>query len=279
MRSFAKVTPSRSWSPSTKVPSAAATLRPRNRVGRTRLPHFRAAGGAPARRTEDTGGAADLPQPEWRHPTHRARGRGGARDPDAKAEERLPRLVRFRWQTLPLVATSVGEHGLDGYTLTHHAIAYQEGTIQTHSSHGGTLPTAGRETVMARTRSTYARPRAEVERQIAMSQGWPLPEDGSTPDAPVQPSDISPEEYLRQRLLRLGVTLEQIELLMTTFPTGDIELQLAWLPYRGAKNPASYLVAAITGQYEEPALLKRRREFQEEIGQDASANTSALEAP
>jgi hypothetical protein len=103
-------------------------------------------------------------------------------------------------------------------------------------------------------------------------QGWPLPEEQNQEagKSAFQGGDVSPLDYLRQRLSRLGVTAEQADILLETFPLEEIELQIAWLPYRGAKNPASYLVAAITGRFDEPGLLRMRRE-QQQAGDDAQA--------
>ncbi len=185
---------------------------------------------------------------------------------EAKAKERLSCLHRFRWQARPLVSTLHRETGMDGYTLTREVVSYREGTPTPRNSKSEpAYRAAGRDAIIAHSRANYARPRAEVERQIAMMQGWPLPEEVGTTGSVSAPQDLatSPVEYLRQRLFRMGVTAEQVQILLETFPIEEIEQQIAWLPYRGAKNPASYLVAAITGRYAEPGLLQMRREQQE----------------
>lgn len=175
---------------------------------------------------------------------------------ESKAKDLLSRLVRFRWQSKPLVTTLWRETGMDGYALSREIVRYIEASPVPRFASAPPYKTAGREAIIAASRAKYARPRADVERQIALLNGWELPE-GET-GAGVG----APEDYLRQRLMKLGVTAEQSELLLASFPAEEIERQIAWLPYRGAKNPASYLVAAITGNYEEPGLLRMRREQQ-----------------
>jgi hypothetical protein len=181
---------------------------------------------------------------------------------EGKAKERLSRLLRFRWHGRSLVATLWRETGMDGFTLTPDVVSYRQVAPPRNTSSQPTYRAVGRDAVIAQSRERYSRPRAEVERQIAMAQGWPLPEEQAAAEAEgtTHGTAISPMDYLRQRLLRLGVTSEQAAILLETFPVAEIEQQIAWLPYRGAKNLASYLVAAITGHYAEPGLLKLRRE-------------------
>ena len=42
-----------------------------------------------------------------------------------------------------------------------------------------------------------------------------------------------------------------------------IAQQLDWLPFRHAKNPAGYLIAAIEGNYSEPRAVREERIFRE----------------
>jgi hypothetical protein len=66
---------------------------------------------------------------------------------------------------------------------------------------------------------------------------------------------------LRRRLENTGLTREQAEKLLMTYNRERIEQQLSWLPYRKAKNPAGYLLAAIEGHYREPLALRQIRTF------------------
>ena len=103
--------------------------------------------------------------------------------------------------------------------------------------------------MIAYSRERYARPRAEVERMIAEQNGWALPEDGAD-DATAQ---------VRRRLLSLGVSKEQVSLLMDSFDLERIQRQLDWLPYRNARIPSHFIVAAIQGDYEEPFDSRMRK--------------------
>jgi hypothetical protein len=91
----------------------------------------------------------------------------------------------------------------------------------------------------------YARPRAEVEREIAEVNGWDVPR---TADSPL---DLELDE-LGRRLMAVGLHREQIEFLLAQYDRPRIERQLAWLQYRRAKNPAGYLLAAIVDDYKAP---------------------------
>jgi hypothetical protein len=200
---------------------------------------------------------------------------------EPKAKERLSRLLRFQWQSRPLIATLWRETGMDGYTLTHDAVSYRQAPPSRNTNPQPVYRAAGRDAVIAHSRAWYARPRAEVERQIAMLQGWPLPEEQNQQAGPAAVEGVEEiaVDYLLQRLLRFGVTMEQAQILLETFTPEEIEQQITWLPYRGAKNPASYLVAAVTGQYEEPGLLRMRREQQQGYDEPSPPSARAESAP
>ena len=116
---------------------------------------------------------------------------------------------------------------------------------------------AGREAVIAHSRAAYAHPRAEVEREIAERNGWTLPEQrGSDATADTSGED---DTDVRRRLLRLGFTEQTISELLANHAEEDVTRQLDWLPYRNARRPGPFLLAAIQNQYEEPPLLRQRR--------------------
>jgi len=48
---------------------------------------------------------------------------------------------------------------------------------------------------------------------------------------------------------------EEAASILERFPLGVIQQQLDWLPYRHAKSPARFLVAAIEGNYEAPHIV------------------------
>lgn len=73
----------------------------------------------------------------------------------------------------------------------------------------------------------------------------------------VQQRDSSRQRKMRRQLARVGLNNEEVQLLMDQFEHGRIRRQLLWLPYRHARNPSAYLLAAIEGNYAPPPLLRR----------------------
>ena len=154
-------------------------------------------------------------------------------------------LTRLVFEDVALAIPRLGESGIDGYLLSPKAFAQvEEGVVETQE----TVPEppgyalAGREAVVAASRARYARPRAEVEREIERALGHD----------PAQLED-TPEGEARRRLYSLGVPQGEIEPLLEGFGVDDVLRQLDWLPLRGAKSPARFVVAAIRGRYEPPA--------------------------
>ena len=71
-----------------------------------------------------------------------------------------------------------------------------------------------------------------------------------------------------QAMTNLGMPKEQVLDLLSRFDLGEVERQIAWLPSRGAKNPARFLAAAIEGSYDRPLALRRQTGRDEQAGQD-----------
>ncbi len=164
---------------------------------------------------------------------------------EAKVRMRMQRLCQFEWQGQPLASEITRETGMDGYTLSREAVAVEEAAQPPMETAAPPLPpTAGREAVIAYSRQHYTRPRAEVERQIAEQMGW------------TEKAVEGPEGEVRRRLIAMGVTREQIDALLARHSLEDIQRQLDWLPYRHAKSPVRFLIAAIEGSYEPPATVR-----------------------
>jgi len=119
-----------------------------------------------------------------------------------------------------------------------------------------------RDRIIEYSRNRYAKTREEVERQIAEINGWNVPQDKAAHEiGQISKTEISDAETpqlkeLRRRLLNVGIASEQTEYLLSHFEAERIEKQLQWLPFRHARNPSAYLVAAIVGDYEEPIQRK-----------------------
>ncbi|WP_394793117.1 hypothetical protein [Armatimonas sp.] len=99
-----------------------------------------------------------------------------------------------------------------------------------------------REEIVQRSRERYATPRAEAEVIVAEQLG-------NTPPEPI-PEGREGEAY--KAMLAVGVPEHEVRKLLAEFPIESIEIQLEWLPARGARNPARFLTAAIRGDYASP---------------------------
>jgi len=116
---------------------------------------------------------------------------------------------------------------------------------------------------------------------IAEQMGWAPP---TTPTQPAKSSEptASPAtnvvsnqqvshnrqpdvgDELKRQLFVLGVDQDRVDSLLVRFDRGRIEQQLVWLPYRDARNPAAFLVAAIEHDYEPPLALQQKPKHQRE---------------
>jgi hypothetical protein len=114
------------------------------------------------------------------------------------------------------------------------------------------LAAAKREAVISRSRERYTKPRAEVEAQIAVQMGWDNPVADETPDA-------KRLRELKAKLQLCGVNRLKSEQLVTLYPLERIEHQIDWLPYRHAKTPSRYLIAAIEHNYGIPTALHKQQ--------------------
>ncbi len=167
-----------------------------------------------------------------------------------KVKARMHRLAEFLWQGCPLIVEVPHESGIFTYSLHPHLVAYEHLMIS-EPYPTSPLPEERKQQVIAHSRATYARPRAEVERVIAAQMGQDIDE-------------TEEQGKLRRRLENTGLTTEQSRELLLAFPADVIAQQLDWLPYRNAKNPAGYLLAAIDGGYQEPKAIRDQRFVLEE---------------
>ena len=198
------------------------------------------------------------------------------RQSPARTHALLLRLVRRTWQTHPLAYERRRDSGLTVFTLAPHLFAMRhEPAADTLSP--PPLPPAAlegaathREAVLARSRAAYARPREEVEAEIARLNGWEYPFvplgqrpgfDPATGSTPALPEDEQTAE-LRQQMRVAGMAEDTITGLLSRYDRDKIRQQLAWLPYRQAKDPARFLYSAIVHAYVEPPTLRNRQHLE-----------------
>lgn len=187
---------------------------------------------------------------------------------EGKARSRLERLAAWQWQGRPVIlATHWGDKG-EGYALVPGFVPVQEEPSAPLTNDQVPIVAAGREAVIAYSRAHYARPRAEVEAQIARDNGWeqrmPTPKkaSGASIDnaAPAEAADVTeePQQELVGLLQQQGLNQDQAVDLVSRFEAVRIRRQVQWLPYRRARNPGGLLIAAIEDDYEAPPALWQR---------------------
>lgn len=175
----------------------------------------------------------------------------GMRLSELRLRGRMRRLADFRWQGRPVLVEIKRESGLDAYTPTREVLQVVERVVP-HEEPPSSSPlrAAGRQAVIDHSRANYARPRAEVEAEIARLNGWEPPVESLTPEE-------RHSADLRSRLEVAGVPRPQADILVRRFDHDVIERQLGWLPHRAAKSPGRFLVAAIQNNYEPPIALRK----------------------
>lgn len=166
----------------------------------------------------------------------------------------LSGLAWRRFQGVHLIYRIERAEGYPVYALSWQFIDRYRSQHPDEYVNGRPAPIATREEVLAHSRSTYARPRAEVEREVLEQLGYSPEEMAPTP-----------EGLLRRRLRGLKLEREDIQFLIETYGTERIQRQLDWLPERRAKNQARYLLAAVKGDY--PGPLGQRTEGAPEKGE------------
>lgn len=87
--------------------------------------------------------------------------------------------------------------------------------------------------------------------QPAAAEGTP-PAGGVLHDHPLVASTGLASPNLAAALLAVGLTAEQAERLLADYPVERVRRQLEWLPRRGARNPAAFLMRAVEGDWAAP---------------------------
>lgn len=165
--------------------------------------------------------------------------------PERDVGQRLRSLMVLTFEGAPVLVEVPREQALPVYVpgprLVRHVQEEASGTTDSDTRAASALP---REMLIARNRKKYARPRLEVELIVAEQLGV----------SPVESEDSPQGETLRS-LMAAGVSRQDATHLIGSFPLEAIQQQLDWLPYREARLPARFLVAAIENDYEAPVNL------------------------
>ncbi len=187
--------------------------------------------------------------------------------PVSKARNRFERLAGVRFRGQKIIAGKQRDNGLEIYSPLPWLAPVREDAIANRRDEvHPVLYAAPRQAVIDHSRATYARPRAEVEREVERQLRRPYPSDtsdsksrdaSSENEALPQPDhDTGEKAEVRKLLTGVGLLPEQVEALLERHDLLSIRRQLAWLPYRGAKNPVGLLMAAVKDNYEAPPVLR-----------------------
>ena len=171
-----------------------------------------------------------------------------------QARGRMLRLSRRQWRGQPLVRELNRQNGLDAYLPGRHLVDSQEEVQESPSlvpSVIFTEPRAGREALIAHSRARYATPRADVEADIARRMGWGTPLFENE-----EPSVAEEKRQLYEKLSEQGMPKDKAMDILSRFDLDQVRSQIEWMPHRGAKNPARYLMAAIENNYEPPVAVR-----------------------
>lgn len=165
-------------------------------------------------------------------------------------ELRLQALHNARFQKKPVIQVIERTAGLTAYTISPELVTFEQQAARP-TSPPMTIQAAPREAVIRASRAQYARPRAEVEQEIAKSMNWEEPE-ASTPEEKERHDVFG-------HLRAIGVEKEEALSLLERFPISAIRQQIEWLDFRNASNRARYLVAAIVGNYQAPRAVREQQ--------------------
>jgi hypothetical protein len=175
--------------------------------------------------------------------------------PQHKAAARLERLLTTQYHELPLGSKTVTESGMILYRPGTHLVERIEMPPPAPPERPPIIA-AGRDAVIAHSREHYARPRAEVEAEIARIYQGDIPEESTE------------RAELRARLVTVGFTQAEATAFLNGHPEETIRQQLDWLPYRGAKSPVRYLMAAVEHNYAMPRILSASSNEPTEVSEE-----------
>lgn len=171
--------------------------------------------------------------------------------PERDVGSRLRSLMVLTFEGAPVLVEVPREQALPVYVPGPRLVRHvqEEPISEATASDPAPVSTVSREVLIARNRERYSRSRAEVEQIVAEQLG----------SSPLESEDSPQGETLR-RLMAAGVFREDATRLIGSFPLEVIQQQLDWLPYREARLPARFLVAAIENNYDPPVEVMQQRE-------------------
>jgi hypothetical protein len=163
-----------------------------------------------------------------------------------KVEERLQTLSTFSFDGAGLIFETTISTKEKGYALSKRVgVAVNVPKMKEHDPAQKPYRPVPKETIVQNSREKYGTPKAEAEALVAEQLGI-------MPSFPI-PEGRAGEVY--KVMLSLGVPELDVISLLDEHPLEAIEEQIEWLPRRGARNSARFLIAAIRGGYASPDLF------------------------
>ena len=169
---------------------------------------------------------------------------------------RLLALSRRRWRGRHVIFSVDGGGGLSAYVPSPEIVGQRLGPLETETRVDRAAPGAGSEAVVQASRQRYARPRSVVEAEIERENGGMLPEERDAARMASQEIASTLEDadrHVRERLVKHGVDYRVANDLVRKHGRDRVATQIAYLPYRKAKNAAKMLVSSIEDDYDTPA--------------------------
>ncbi len=223
------------------------------------------------------------------------------------ARAHLVRLQTLRWKGEPLLTSHTskshtGESGWHFFQPAPHLLEERQNVISPAPEAGHmvevpeiaspspmpVVPDDVRDQVIAHSRATYTRPRAEVEAEINRflsrdrQKPHPEPEVKERGEKAESEPPATPEARERLRLKRalvaLGVPLHRAQALLEAHPAEKIAQQLEWLSYRNARNPVAYVIAAVEKDYAPPPAVSLRGSTEERKEAETEATAPEVAA-
>jgi hypothetical protein len=163
-----------------------------------------------------------------------------------KVEERLQTLSTFSFDGASFLFETTISTKEKAYALSKRVgVSVNVPKIKAHDPSEKPYRPVPMETVIQKSREKYGTPRAEAEVIVADQLGI----------MPALPVPEGREGEVYKVMLSLGVPEQDVISLLSEHSLEAIEEQIEWLPRRGARNPARFLVAAIRGDYASPDSL------------------------
>lgn len=168
---------------------------------------------------------------------------------------RLLRLARRYWRGQPVLYVRRTASGLETFHPAKLVLGRREFFPPPETPHG-VSPAAGSRAIIDASRAAYARPKAEVEKELTIINGWPARDElDALAQAAAQPPGSLDERWAVERLAKESVDYSLAVKLVREYGAERCLRQLRALPgRRGIRDKKRYIVGAIMRDYPLPEV-------------------------